>query len=186
MNIKSKRGRTTVAALSLVLVACIATAIGLVRRASAQSVQPAMTYNFGPIQGITTGGSTQTLIGLLLPAVRTGSPFVLEIFNQDTVKELQINTVGAPPRTNARFMVTITQPATGAAGYKMTITNVATNQSVVLNTAFSDFTARLVPAVQDNNMPVSPLSASATITGLMGDGSVRFQYGSPVLLLPAV
>jgi hypothetical protein len=193
MSIKSRRGRASIVALGVVAAVGLLAAISFAGKSKAQTSVPPPTYlTFGPVQlppklPGDSGGSTSALIALLLPAVQRGTtPFAVELVNQDTDKVLQFNgpvILGDP--TAVELSVSIMNSATGAPTHQMVITSLTTGAKAVLNTAFTDVTVRVIPAVQ-NNARVNPMSASVTVSGFFGDGSVRFSYGAPVLLLPAV
>jgi hypothetical protein len=192
MSIKSKRGRTSVVALSIVVAIALLAALSFAGKGKAQTTVPPPAYlTFGPVELPpklpASGGSTSATIAVLLPAVQRGTtPFAVEFINQDTDKVVQFNgPVVAGDPTAVELSVSIMNSVATAATHEMVITSLVTGARAVLTTAFTDVTVRVVPAVQGNTR-VNPISAGVTVTGTFADGSVRFSYAQPVLLLPAI
>jgi len=208
MSAMSRSGRTTVVALSVVVVTALL-AGGLVsRRADAQTTPPArgIMNIFGVFQlapatvsegtrGIIINGGTRALIGLLLPAVnQPAEPYRLQFLNEDT--NLLLPAVMPADNTTINWGDTLqmyTVANATAPGYELNVLDERTNRIVASrSTMFNDFTVRLLPAVQKGGLSVPAVAASITLMGAnnasFADGSVEpipFEYALPAVQAPA-
>jgi prepilin-type processing-associated H-X9-DG protein len=211
MSLKSKAGRTTLAALSIVIAAGALAAVALTTRAHAQTTTAANISNYMETFGVfdlnpippaaasepvaTVHGGTTALIGLLLPAVQhAAAPFRVQILNEDTDLVVALTPPAGVTTINWGDDIRLTTASVvGGRGFSLSVFNERTGQSETHLTNFERFAVRILPAVQSTHGFIVPVAASVTLNGSnnasFADGSVEpipFQYAVPAVQLPAV
>lgn len=181
-------GRTSVAALSILVLLVLAGGFLIARKSSAQVNPGGAAQAFAPIltnppDPDRKAGNDSILIGLLLPAVQKGTGFGVEVVMGDgSVRVLQLP--ADPKRQTAFFDVFFTLDVT-TGGYVMHLQRHGAREGGITAPApDTSVVVRILPAVQSNGRLLRPLSAGLTVTGnrntVLADGSVLpipFTYG---------